>query len=415
MSGLLDFLPYLRETCVKRVSSWDKTGGNKDFIRIEKGDNVTIARIKGPAIIKHIWITIACRDKYYLRKILFRAYWDGENSPSIDSPIGDFFGIGHGIAKHFISLPLTMTCDRGFNCYFPMPFNDEAVFEIVNECETEISHFYFHIDYEVLSEEMRNVGYFHAKWRRELTKPSASEVNLSGDSNYLILYAKGRGHYVGCILNVHGLRPGWWGEGDDMIFVDGEKWPPSIHGTGTEDYIGSAWGFNREFYSPFHGFPLKGPADWTGYHTMYRFHLEAPIPFRKSIRVTIEHGHANNRGDDWSSVAYWYQREPHYDFFKMPNVEARLPLPQKDMKEVLLEVLNDLKEDDRLDRNFWDYVWYIILYLNKYISKEGENVLREIMLGSWSEIYKNTIGVGDIEKAREILMNVYRRLIKVRL
>jgi hypothetical protein len=141
----------------------------------------------------------------------------------------------------------------------------------------------------------------------------------------LILEAYGYGRYVGCVLSIYGLKPGWWGEGDEMIFIDGEKWPPSIHGTGTEDYIGSAWGFNREFYGPFHGFPLMGKPDWTGPSSMYRFHIEDPIFFKKSIKVTIEHGHANDRGDDWSSVAYWYQNEPHYEFSKLLPPELRKP------------------------------------------------------------------------------------------
>ncbi|MCD6368198.1 MAG: DUF2961 domain-containing protein [Thermoproteales archaeon] len=411
-NGLLDFLPQLKDYRVKRESSWDKTGGNRDFITINKGDAVTIARIKGPGIIKHIWITIHCKDPHYLRKILFRAYWDGENNPSIDTPIGDFFGIGHGVAKHFISLPLSMSCDKGFNCYFPMPFNDEARFEVVNECDTPVDFFYYHIDYEVHRREWENVGYFHAKWRRELTKASDKKVNLTGEDNYLILYAKGRGHYVGCILSVHGLKPGWWGEGDDMIFVDDEKWPPSLHGTGTEDYIGAAWGFNREFYGPFHGFPLKGPEDWTGYHSMYRFHLESPIPFTNSIKVTIEHGHANDRADDISSVAYWYQVEPHIDFAPMPPAEKRIPLPVKQPHEILSELLEEIKSTDKLAEAYWYYVYSLRAVTDRITDKKKMRSLTVLVDALWKEIHSKTIARGDVEEARKTLLEVYDKVIK---
>ncbi|RLE80112.1 MAG: hypothetical protein DRJ51_06460 [Thermoprotei archaeon] len=411
LNGFLDYLPQLRDYVAKRESSWDRTGGNRDSITVKPGDSATLAEIKGPGVVKHIWVTISCPDKYYLRKILFRAYWDGENKPSIDTPIGDFFGIGHGIAKHFISLPLTMTCDKGFNCYFPMPFNDRAEFEIVNECDVEIGAFYYHIDYELHSKSWNNIGYFHAKWRRELVKASKKEVNLSGEENYLILYAEGRGHYVGCILSVHGLRPGWWGEGDDMIFVDGEKWPPSIHGTGTEDYIGAAWGFNREFYGPLHGFPLKGPEDWTGYHSMYRFHLESPIPFKKSIKVTIEHGHANDRADDISSVAYWYQTEPHIDFSPMPPVDKRIPLPVKTPAEVLEEILEEIRTAEDLEKKYWHYVHSLGRVISRVIGRDAVRSLLNRAL--WEALYSKTVEKGEVNEARRVLVDVYNKVIDI--
>ena len=409
-NGLLDYLPYIKEYRAKRISSWDRTGGNEDYVSIEKGDTLTIAEIRGPAVIKHIWITISCKDEHYLRKILLRMYWDDEDNPSVDTPIGDFFGVGHGVAKHFASLPLTMTCDKGFNCYFPMPFNRKAVIEVVNECDTDIEKFYYHIDYEEHGEEWKNVGYFHAKWRRELTKASKERYNLTGENNYLILYAEGRGHYVGCILSVHGLKPGWWGEGDDMIFVDGEKWPPSLHGTGTEDYIGSAWGFNREFYFPLHGFPLKGNEDWTGYHSMYRFHLESPIPFTKSIKVTIEHGHANDRADDISSVAYWYQTEPHIDFAPMPPVEKRIPLPLKSRRDILEEIIEEIKstEPHVLKEEYWKYSHYLVVLAKDAMKTRGVDVVVRRLI---EEAFLPALKKGDIETARKVLVNIGYRLL----
>ncbi len=340
-------------------------------------------------------------------------YWDEENKPSVESPIGDFFGIGHSVVKHYISLPLTMTTARGFNCYFPMPFNDLAEIEIVNECDTEIRAFYYHIDYELYDKLDDDIGYFHAKWRRERPKAIRADKNLDGKHNYLILYAEGRGQYIGCILSIHGLRPGWWGEGDDMIFVDGETWPPSVHGTGTEDYFGAAWGFAHEFYGPYHGLPLRGEDDWTGYFSMYRFHIEDPIVFRKSIKVTIEHGHANDRSDDISSVAYWYQVEPHIEFSKMPPPEDRIPLPPRTPKEILSEVLEDLEAEDLTDQIFWKYVHALHLLL-KRISKLPPETLQTYDLLSqsmWRTIYDRTIRKGDVDKAKKILIDIYKAVI----
>jgi len=158
-----------------------------------------------------------------------------------------------------------------------------------------------------------------------------AKVNLDGKHNHLIVDAKGRGHYVGCLLNVHSRTTvpyPWFGEGDDMIFVDGEKWPPSLHGTGTEDYFCEAWCFpSGEYAGPYHGVSLgKDTENYLGMWSLYRWHVEDPVSFKKSIRVTIEHGHANDRDDEFCSVGYWYQTEPHKPFPTLPAVDARLPM-----------------------------------------------------------------------------------------
>ena len=146
----------------------------------------------------------------------------------------------------------------------------------------------------------------------------------------MILEAEGHGHYVGCNLAIHNLRaPGlewnWYGEGDDMIFVDGEPFPPSLHGTGTEDYFNTAWCPTQEYSAPYHGITMAGERNWAGKIALYRFHVEDPVRFQRSIRVTIEHGHANRRSDDYSSTAYWYQAEPHASFPPLPEVADRVP------------------------------------------------------------------------------------------
>jgi len=336
--NFLSSLPLITNARSKRISSYDRRGGNIDYIKIDAWQTVRIADIRGPGCITHIWITASSKDVCYLRNMLLRMYWDDETDPSVDTPLGDFFGLGHGIPHQFISLPLTVVgtipslLDSDFNkaamnSFFPMPFGKSAVIEITNESDVPCDKFYYHVDYEIWDKMSQDLGLFHAKWRRENpTEAQKTDINLTGEKNYVILDAEGEGHYVGCVLAIENLSTSWFGEGDDMIFIDGEGFPPSLHGTGLEDYFCSAWGFPGEYSAPYHGVSLAGdPRDSTGKWTMYRFHLVDPIRFKKSIKVTIEHGHANNRSDDYSSVAYWYQKEPHKNFFKMPSAAQRLP------------------------------------------------------------------------------------------
>ena len=337
----LEDLPKFRQGCTKRLSSWDRTGRNRDYWTIEPGARVDLAKIDGPGIIRHIWFTISCEDPLYLRKTVLRMYWDGMDRPSVETPVGDFFGVGHAKVSSYSCIVLNMSANVGndrnaaMNCYFPMPFSDGARIEVENECEVPIRSFYFYIDYDQLEKAPQDMARFHALWRREnpcpppthLSDPNDPEVNLSDRDNYLILEAEGRGHYVGTVLSVHNLYGGWWGEGDDMFMIDGEKWPPDLHGTGSEDYFSQAWGSQ-----PHNAFLYNGVSYCSGAHrgfnkriTMYRFHIPDPIIFHKSIRVSIEHGHANDRCDDYSSVAYWYQDLPHKPFPPFPKVEDRLP------------------------------------------------------------------------------------------
>ena len=295
--------------------------------------------------IKHIWFGGGADEQNYLRKMLLRMYWDEEETPSVETPLGDFFGVGHGVTGNYVSLPLSMrTADRpdraALSCFFPMPFATRARIEMVNECDGADFLAYFYIDYQSRDHLDASFGRFHAQWRRENPcqavrfEEGKPEINLTGQENYVLLEAEGKGHYVGSVLSVHSLLKGWWGEGDDMIFIDGEQWPPSLHGTGTEDYFNSSYEFPLNCSGPYHGVSLAGSdklRDWDRYEgktnkwSVYRFHIEDAIAFERSIRVTIEHGHANDRSDDYSSVAYWYQSEPHKPFPKILPVSARLP------------------------------------------------------------------------------------------
>jgi len=300
----------------KRVSSFDRTGGNKDSLTIKPGATAVLAEIKGPAAVHRTWVTISA-EAFYGRKIVLRMYWDGEAAPSVEAPIGDFFGVGHGLNRNLSSLPIADSSEgRARNCYWYMPFQKSARITVTNEGSREIPAFYYYVDYRELSWMGADTPYFHAQYRQE--------TPCEAGKNYLLLDAEGHGHYVGCNLSVLQKAMGWWGEGDDMIYVDGDP-SPTMQGTGSEDYFSDAWGM-REGLNLFYGCPLQEEDFQAGSKaTVYRFHIPDPIPFKKSIRVTIEHGHANDRSDNYSSTAYWYQAEPHKAFPAFPAVEARLP------------------------------------------------------------------------------------------
>ncbi len=347
---MLDHLATARPGRSKRISSWDTSGRNRDYWTIPAGQTVTLADIKGPGVIRHIWFTIGAQDPLYLRKSVLRMYWDNQDHPSVEAPVGDFFGVGHSKVASYSCAVLNMSANPGqdraaaMNCYFPMPFESRAVITVQNEGETEIRSWYFYIDYDELDTLPPDQLRFHAWWRRENPCPQPRhlgedpEVNLSDKDNYLILEAEGRGHYVGCNLSVHNLYGGWWGEGDDMIMVDGEKWPPDLHGTGSEDYFGHAWGMQPQNAFLYNGVSYHKPGDFRGYNeriTVYRYHICDPIVFQKSIRVSIEHGHANDRCDDYSSTAYWYQTLPSKPFPPFPKVEDRLP-----REDVIIQPVN---------------------------------------------------------------------------
>ena len=313
---LLEELGRPQDFRSRRVSSYDKSGGNRDSIAIEPGKTAVLAEIAGPAAVHHIWVTIAA-EPFYGRKIVLRVYWDGERSPSVEAPIGDFFGVGHGLNRNFASLPITCSSEgRARNCYWSMPFRRSCRITATNEGARAVDAFYYYVDYRELKDLPESTPYFHAQYRQDFPPDPKRD--------YLLLEAQGAGHYVGCNMSVLQRAMGWWGEGDDRISVDGES-RPSLHGTGSEDYFSDAWGM-RESQSLFYGCPLQEEDFQAGAKaTVYRFHIPDPVPFKKSIQVTIEHGHANDRADFLSSVAYWYQAEPHRAFPRIAPVKDRLP------------------------------------------------------------------------------------------
>jgi len=319
VSDLFDIskLPHLKDSRLIQISSNDTTGGNADYVTIKKNQTAVLADIKGAGVISRIWVTIGSSDKYFLRRILLRMYWDGEKTPSVEVPVGDFFGTGFEYT-HYLSALVGMS-SGGYYSYFPMPFSTSARIEAVNETSQDVGSFYYHIDYQKLQLVESDIGRFHAQWRRE---PRTEKGKF-----YTILEAEGRGQFVGLNLNMQGYREKQLAflEGDEFIYVDGEK-VASIRGTGTEDYFTSGWYFNRGTYSgQYHGLIIKDDT-LNSRIAAYRFHIGDQIPFQKSIRVTIEHGHANQELGDYSSVAYWYQAEPHKPFAGILPANRRIPL-----------------------------------------------------------------------------------------
>ncbi|MBI4977293.1 MAG: DUF2961 domain-containing protein [Spirochaetes bacterium] len=308
-------------------SAADWKNGNGDARGIAPGGSLVIAELEGPGMITHIWNTVMHEDKYYPRLLTIRIYWDGETNPSVESPLGDFFGIGHGVDQAFTSLPLRVSADgRARNCYWPMPFRKSARIVISNESDKRCNAFYYYVDWQKHTSIPDDALYFHAMYRQEFPCVMGR--------NYLLADIEGRGHYVGTIQSVFHVSDGWYGEGDDFFFIDGAS-EPQLRGTGTEDYFCDAWGF-REQSGPFYGTPLWEGGRTGSRGTAYRFHIPDPVVFTKSLRAEIEHKGAQTfpdgtktyfieRDDLMSSVALWYQTEPHKQWTALPLGPDRLP------------------------------------------------------------------------------------------
>ncbi len=336
--GELQDLTRLQPGRTMRSSTSDPDwhNGNGDARRVPPGETLVLAELEGPGEIRHLWNTIAADERGYSRLLVLRMYWDGEEQPSVEAPVGDFFGIGHGIDKPYVTLPFKVSSEgRARNCYWPMPFRKSARITVTNEGRKMVHAFYSYVDWRKLPGLPEDTVYFHAMYRQEYP-------TVMGQ-NYLIAEITGRGHYVGTVLSVEQLTEGWFGEGDDFFFIDGEE-EPSLRGTGTEDYFCDAWGF-REQDGPFYGTPL-----FEGYEAMnrtsaYRWHIADPVVFEKSLRVEIEHKGAafdeegkvisgfSERSDNFSSVAYWYQTEPHKPFPALPAAYDRLSIDYANMLE----------------------------------------------------------------------------------
>lgn len=332
----------------KRESSYDRSGGNADYIVIEAGATATLADIAGQGIIKHIWITMATDDPMIRRNAVIRMYWDGCEHPSVEAPIGDFFGQGWGERYNYITPPLSAAPAGGnsLNCYFPMPFVNGARITIKNDSDFQLKHFYYYVDYEEHVQLAQDMGRFHAYWNRQLTAPVTDIENewniLGGDSinpsdaqNYVFAEIEGQGKLVGIHYFVDNPGPVWYGEGDDMFMIDGEQWPGSLHGTGTEDFFNTSWCPKENYQHPYYGIArVNEGMGWMGRTHCYRYFIEDPIYFTKSLRASIEHGHGNSLTLDIASVAYWYQTTPHKQLPALPARDKRQNMPEVDLRAV---------------------------------------------------------------------------------
>lgn len=315
---------------------------NRDNFRIPAGKTHVLMDVQGPGIITHMWITFLGPEAHPWAKdgsanhqeMLLRIYWDGGDRPGVEAPVGDFFGGCFGKRSEVISMPVIVEGGDSYNCFWHMPFHKSARVEIVNESEKPISLLYYNIDWIKRDSLPADTPYFYAQYTQSYP--------LETGKPYTLLETKGKGHYVGTVFSVRTRSPYWFGEGDEMVTIDGET-IPSVWGTGTEDYFLCAWGLERVL-TPYFGVPYFDQWGIVGGHTSaYRWHVNDPFLFNESIKVQFEtfgwiapdenpeHRAMswNPREDDYASVAFWYQtgaptfgaRAPHAAERKLPSIE----------------------------------------------------------------------------------------------
>jgi len=310
-----------------RLSSTAPNFDNADFRYIAPGATLELGRIKGHGRITHMWFTISAQSGDHLRELVLRAFWDGAERPAIECPLGDFFGLGFGRYVEYKSAPIAIGGIKAMNCYWPMPFAKGARLSLTNEGDKPVGSCYFNIDYRLDDQPAADIRYFHTQFHHAFPVPNGED--------YLLLNTSGRGHYAGTFLSVMANSDGWWGEGNDKFYVDGAK-KPTIEGTGSEDYFCGAWDFQHAFWNPYSGVPLYDNSEKGGekrgiLNTCYRWHILDPVPFTKSLRVTIEHGR-NGPDDDrkplrnhYSSIAYYYLDHEEGDGAPLPPYAERVP------------------------------------------------------------------------------------------
>jgi D-arabinan exo alpha-(1,3)/(1,5)-arabinofuranosidase (non-reducing end) len=310
---------------------------NWDNFTVPPGATHVLMDEQGPGVITHLWLTFLGPEPQAWAKggaanhqeMLLRIFWDGEERPSVEAPVGDFFASCFGRRDEVISLPVVLEDADSYNCFWRMPFRKSARIEIENQSEKPIALLYYNVDWIKLDGLPDDTPYFHAQYRQEYPAEHGKD--------YVVLETQGRGHYVGTVLAVRTRSPEWFGEGDEKIYIDGET-TASIWGTGTEDYFLSAWGLKKTS-TPYFGVPYFDQWGIVGGHTSaYRWHLNDPLVFQHGIKVTFEHfgwispdenkdhkeNSWNEREDDYASVAFWYQTGPSTFTARAPR-ERRLP------------------------------------------------------------------------------------------
>jgi hypothetical protein len=292
------------------------------FYRPKAGETLTIMDVEGPGVIEHIWMATETSWEGNGRACVLRFYWDGENTPSVEVPMTDFFAVGNDRFAPVNSLAVVVNPTAALNCYWPMPFRRHAKITFTNDLSRDLSLLTYQIDY-ALTEIPRDAAYLHAQWRRATTQRSFPEHTIVDG-------IRGEGRYVGTFLAWAQFSDGWFGEGEVKFYIDGDKRFPTICGTGTEDYFGGSYGFPEIYSTAYTGNVLKreggnGPRLWS----LYRWHIMDPVCFQSEFRATIQalgwwpNGRYQPLADDVASTAYWYQREPHAPFPKFPPLENR--------------------------------------------------------------------------------------------
>jgi hypothetical protein len=322
-------LSRLKDFAAKRVSSNNPDlASNDDSLRPIAGETVVLADLQGPGVVTHLWVTVAANEYGWPRLLRLRVYYDGSSTASVDAPLGDFFGVGLGVEKPVESLLVRDgSSGRSRNSYWAMPFRKRCRITVTNEGRRRVSNLYYHVDWKQVKSLPADMAYFHAWYKQEIPAVMGRK--------YELLNVRGRGHYVGTVLSVVQNQPGWFGEGDEFFFVDGEK-KASIEGTGTEDYFNDAWSL-REAQGAYTGVPIAEGTGLGSRMSAYRWHLPDPVPFQRSLKFEIEHagwtyeadGRVRSgfeeRADLFSSVAYWYQVGVAEGLAAAPFGSARLP------------------------------------------------------------------------------------------
>lgn len=310
-----------------RSSSTDPKLQNGDSRPIAPGQTITVADVKGSGRFTHIWFTIADEDPDPLRSLVLRITWDDSSKPAVECPMGDFFAQGPGQYVEYRSAPVSVGGSMALNCYWPMPFNRHAVVTVTNEGKGRVDALYYNLDYRLENHSQGSIRYFHTQYRNDFPAPKGVPLT--------ICQTVGSGQFVGTVVTVLANSDGWWGEGNDNWYVDGSS-KPTISGTGSEDYFCGAWDFGHAFQTPFFGVTYYDNEKFGGekrgiQNTVYRWHIQDPVVFTKSLLFTLEHGSQGGNEDrhplrnSYTTVGLYYVDHPEGDGPALAPYAERVP------------------------------------------------------------------------------------------
>ncbi|MCJ7728502.1 MAG: DUF2961 domain-containing protein [Sedimentisphaerales bacterium] len=306
-------------TAASKIGAGRKGLPAKDF---KPGQTYTLCDIQGHGVIRHIWVTVS-KSAETLQGIVVRVYWDGQEHPSIETPLGALFGIMHGKVGAHQSAVHSVNPEAGMNIWLEMPFAKRAKITLTNE-STKSTPLFYYIDYTLGDKLPSKFGRLHAMYRRE------NPTTLKNDFE-ILPKRTGSGRFLGCVIGIRTLEENWWGEGEFKVYLDGDREFSTICGTGTEDYIGQSWGLQNVAYL-YGGTSLMQD----NLNTIYRWHIKDPIYWKKDVRITIQQigwsqqvnektgSGLYERQDDWSCCAFWYEPIPSAKLPELPDYAARI-------------------------------------------------------------------------------------------